>query len=173
MLSRMKDKTLPRLTPDLAKSVWQAHRRPSARRVARALNQAGYPIHYTTIGRWRSEGWREVEQGAHPIEAARIALDSAVPILTGEPTTTSEELVNGREDKGQLGELTDKELLRTAAREALITHILIEREFHAQLAELVKAKPMETGVLIEALAALSEAATGALQQALAPKPPTG
>ena len=92
MSSRMKDKNLPRLTPAIAKAVWQAQQRPSARRVARALNQAGHSIHYTTINRWRAQGWREIK-GEHPLHAARAALDSAVPILTGDPSTTAEDVI--------------------------------------------------------------------------------
>jgi hypothetical protein len=160
----MKEKTLPRLTPKLAKSVWNAQPRPSARRVATALRQAGHPIHYTTINRWRSQGWREVKQGEHPIHAARAALDSAVPILTGDPSTTAEDVIKDSEARPELEQLSDKQLLSAAARQALVTLTLVEQAFNAQLAELMAAKPRETAVLIKALAEIIEAATGAFRE---------
>src|SRR5262249_38402763 len=138
---------LPRApaTPELAKATWARQWRPSSRSVARALRQAGFSASFPTVARWKRQGWRRAGQVEQPLDVARHALDSAVPVLTGEPTTTSEDVVNGSEDKVQIKELTDEELLRTTAREALRTLILIEREFHTQLPELVKAKPMETG----------------------------
>jgi hypothetical protein len=159
----MKEKTLPRPLPELAKSVWKAQRRPSARKVARALSQAGHPIHFTTINRWRSQGWRGVK-GEHPIDAARANLDSAVPILTGDPSTTAEDMVKHNEAKPELEQLSDKQLLSAVARQALVTITLIEEVFNAQLPKLLEERPAETAVLVGALAVLIEAATGALRQ---------
>src|SRR5206468_3568933 len=120
IISDMKERTLPRLLPELAKSVWNAQWRPSARRVARALTQAGHPVHYTTINRWRSQGWRAIK-GEHPLDAARANLDSAVPVLTGDPTTNADDLADLSQAKAELEKLSDKELLAAAARAALIT----------------------------------------------------
>jgi hypothetical protein len=164
MSSRMKDKTLPRLTPAIAKVVWQAQHRPSARRVATALHQAGYAIHYTTINRWRSQGWREVKQGEHPILAARAALDSAVPILTGDPSATAEDVIKHSNAKPELEQLSDKQLLSAAARQALVILTIVEQQSNAHVAELLMTKPRELGVLIKAMADMCEAATGAFRE---------
>src|SRR5262245_13877904 len=112
-------------------SSWLGQRRPSARRVATALRQAGHPVYFTTINRWRSQGWREVKQGEHPIHAARAALDSAVPVLTGDPSTTAEDVVKHSEAKQELEQLSDKQLLSAAARQALVTLTRVEQVFNA------------------------------------------
>lgn len=164
MTPRMNRNFVPRATAELAKRVWKGQHRPSARKVATALNQAGYRVHYTTIARWRSQDWRGVDQDGEAINAGRAKLDSAVPILTGDPSTTAEDVVNDSETKPQLERLSDKQLLTAAARQALVTLTVVEQELNARVAELVATKPRETAVLIKALADISEAATGALRE---------
>jgi len=83
---------MTQLPSQQAKDVWDRHLGPSARSVARALTQAGRPVHFTTINRWRRQGW-QTEPNEHPVAQARAALDSAIPLLTGGPTTTAEEFV--------------------------------------------------------------------------------
>src|SRR5262249_38407144 len=51
--------SIRRATPALAKLVWHQQTRPSTRTVARALTVAGFPIHWTTIRRWKRTGWGE------------------------------------------------------------------------------------------------------------------
>jgi hypothetical protein len=65
------------VTPDEAAAAWRSIPNPSARRVAKALTQAGRRVHFSTVARWRSEGWRPVSSGSHPIEAARQSLEVA------------------------------------------------------------------------------------------------
>ena len=48
----------PPVTPLEAKRVWDEQRRPSARSVAKALTQAGRPVHFTTVARWKKRGWQ-------------------------------------------------------------------------------------------------------------------
>ena len=170
MSPHMKHDPLPPATPALAKRAWNAQFRPSARRVARALKQAGYRAHYTTIARWRSKGWEAVE-GEHPLDAARANLDAALPVLSGDPTTTTEELVERSDDKLKHQVPPDAELLRTAARHAMLIQILVCQELQGQVAKLVRTRPMEVGILIGALADSIEASNQALLQALAPKIP--
>ena len=81
------------VTPDEAAAVWRSIPNPSARRVAKALTQAGRRVHFSTVARWRSEGWRPVSSGSHPIEAARQSLDVAARLLTGDPATGADEFV--------------------------------------------------------------------------------
>ena len=103
-------------------------------------------------------------KGLGPIDAARANLDIAVPILTGDLSTTAEDIVNRSEAKPQLEKLSDKELLTAAARQTLVTFALVEQELNAHVAELVANKPRETAVLIKALAEMSEAASGAFRE---------
>jgi hypothetical protein len=78
-------RSLTPVTPEEAGAVWSSIRNPSARRVARALSQAGRRVHHSTIARWCVRGWGPVASGEHPIEAAREALDIAARLLTGDP----------------------------------------------------------------------------------------
>ena len=43
------------ITPQEAERVWKSQARPSARSVARALTQAGRPVHFTTVARWKRQ----------------------------------------------------------------------------------------------------------------------
>jgi len=149
----------------MAKMVWQGLRGPrSSRKVSKKLIQAGFYAHHTTIARWRRRGWPATGKGKDSIDAARASVDVAVPILTGNPNTSTDELVNISEAKAQLERLSEKELITAAARQALVTITVVEEEFNAQLPKLVNEKPAETAVLIGALAALIEATTDALRQ---------
>src|SRR5260221_11935222 len=100
------DQPLPKATPDLAKTVWGRQQSPSARSVARALTQSGLPVHYTTINRWRGEAWRDAK-GQHPLDQARAALESALPLMTRDPTSTIDDLVRGSPDRQPLKERPD------------------------------------------------------------------
>src|SRR5438128_2464317 len=148
----MNEDFLPLATPALAKRVWNGQRNPSARRVAKALNQAGYRVHYTTVARWRSKGWGPIE-GEHPLDTARANLDAALPVLSGDPTITTEELVKRSEDKLHHQDVPDAELQRKAVRQAMVAQALVCQELQAQAADLVRTRPMEVGILIDALAA--------------------
>src|SRR5271165_6363750 len=85
-------RALPRATPALAQRVWARHQRPSARRVAQALQQAGYPVHWVTVARWRAQDWKAKETD-HPLEAARVQLDAVAPLVTRDPETSTEDLI--------------------------------------------------------------------------------
>src|SRR5215475_5402919 len=146
MSRRMNEEPLPPATPAMAKRVWNGQREPSARKVARALNQAGFQVHFTTVARWKSQGW--VEHGADRLEAARANLDLAIPVLTGNPITGTDELVNLSEAKAQLEGLSENELVTADARQALITIALVQEQLNAQLPKLLKKKAAETAVLV-------------------------
>src|SRR5258708_39455776 len=85
---------LPAPNPALARKVWDSMARPSTRRVAPKLRQAGIPVSHQTINRWGRKQWRPLERAEHPLEIARAQLDDAVPGLTGDPLTTAEVLVD-------------------------------------------------------------------------------
>ena len=107
---------LKRCTPALAKEVWQATPNPSTRRVATRLRQSGTRISHMTVARWRSQGWRQLQQEPqHPLEAARDHLDDAAPLLTGDPMSTTESITMESADRETLDQLSDDERLRRAA----------------------------------------------------------
>ena len=162
-------RSLPKATPSLAKSVWQNQKRPSARSVARAMTAAGYPVHFTTVARWKRHGWADTD-GVHPLDQARAALDSIAPLLTGDPMTKAEDLIREAKDniseaKDNLDALSDTERLRRAARELSITFILVATAIEQSVPLLVASRPSELAALIDALVACGQAANAATLQA--------
>jgi hypothetical protein len=127
--------------------------------VARALSQSGRPVHPSTIARWRAEGWRPVEVGLHPLDAARAALEVAAPVLTGDPAGGAQVLPGGDDLRDELENLAEPELLMRAVRAMCITNILVCGELQRQVENLIRTRPKEMAVLLGALAA-ALAATG-------------
>jgi hypothetical protein len=117
-------RTLPKATPAMAQRVWARHQRPSARSVARAMQQAGYRVHFVTVARWRAQDWRATASD-HPLEIARGRLEAVAPLVTRDPETTIDGLINDPVRRQDLDELTDGEILRRAAREAAIATALV------------------------------------------------
>ena len=155
-------RSLPKATPALAKSVWQNQKRPSARSVARAMTAAGYPVHFTTVARWKAQGWPDTD-GVHPLDQARAALDSIAPLVTGDPMTKAEDVTNRAKDNFE--GLSDAELLRQTARELSIAFICVAKAIELSVPSLVASRPGEAAVLIDALVACGQAANAATLQA--------
>src|SRR4029079_10481196 len=142
---------LPAVSAEEARRVWASQRRPSARTVATALSQAGRPVHFTTINRWRKRGWCASPR-EHPLDMGRAALDSAIPLLTGKATSDVAELVQKYpEEAEQLRQLSDQELIRRAAREMAIASIVCAKVLTKRASELIPTKPKEGAVLMFAL----------------------
>ena len=128
------------------------------RRVAKALTQAGRRVHFSTIARWRSDGWRPVSSGSHPVEAARQSLEVAARLLTGDPATGADEFACQAKADEPLGSLSDGEAVRRSARDLLILQIVLCKVLASRGAFLLPDKPAETGVLLRALANAHRAA---------------
>jgi hypothetical protein len=77
----------------MAQRVWARHQRPSARNVAQALQQAGYPVHFVTVARWRAQNWR-AKASDHPLEIARSQLEAVAPFVTGDPETRLDDIID-------------------------------------------------------------------------------
>jgi hypothetical protein len=133
--------------------------------VAKALTQAGRRVHFSTIARWRAQGWRPVASGPHPIEAARDALDSAARLLIGDLPLGADTLVRQSEAGDQVGSLNNVQFLRRLARELLIRQIGLCKIMNSRGVLLIREKPGETGVLLKALAQATRAAAHALSDA--------
>jgi hypothetical protein len=153
------------VTPREAETVWNSIQNPSARRVAKALTQAGRGLHHGTISRWRAEGWRPVPNRPHPLEAARSALDVVAHVLTGDPTAGVEALLGRRDRREELDRLPDHELIRRAAREALVAVALLCCELERHATRLVAPKALETAMLLNAIALILKAASDGFAQA--------
>jgi hypothetical protein len=152
---------LPKATPALAQRIWARQQRPSARKVARAMQQAGYRVHFVTVNRWRAQGWRATAAD-HPLEVARAELEAVAPMLTGDPETRLVDVIGVPEGK-DLDQSADAELLRKAARELAIASTLIGKAIQnrvndCDLLELVPA--------IVALGRTIEVLPGAFDQAI-------
>ena len=102
------------VTPSEARAVWSRIPNPSARRVARALSQAGRPIHHSTVARWRLEGWRSVAKSPHLLKASRQALDVTAGVLTGDPVADAEIIARQPGSREELETLTDTRLPSSA-----------------------------------------------------------
>jgi len=154
------------VTPAEARAVWTTLPNPSARNVANALSQAGRPVHFATIARWRAQGWRHVQHGPHPVEAAREALDIAARVLTGDPRHGAEFLERQGKAREELDGLTDRELLRRATRELLVIQIIVAEEVSRRSTFLIGEKIAETALLLRALSSAIGAAAAAFEQVL-------
>jgi hypothetical protein len=155
---------LPALTPALAQQVWDAMPNPSTRRVARKLRQAGTAISHETINRWRRAGWRPLERTQHPLERAREALDDALPVLTGDPLTTTTNLVAESNEHEKLEPLSDAQHLKRAVHEIAKDTVVVATVL-LQQADRALAKPAEFGVLLQGLAACLQAVAAGFTQA--------
>jgi hypothetical protein len=153
----------PPVTPREAKLVWDRMPNPSARRVATALTQSGRRVHFSTIARWRLEGWRAVAPGIHPLQAAGADLNAAAPVLTGKADVATG-IFEQNDLRTELEGLTDTQLLTRAARKLCITAILLTGELERQAQTLAGTKPKETGVLLLALTKCSQASGAILAQ---------
>jgi len=153
------------VTPDEAARVWRSIPDPSTRKVAKTLTQAGRRVHFSTIARWRAQGWRPVVSGLHPIEAARDALDRAARLLTGDLPLGADTLVRQSEAGDQLASLNDVELLRRLSRELLIRQIGLCKIMNSRGVLLIRDKPAEAGELLKALAHATRTAARALSDA--------
>ena len=116
---------------------------PSVRGVARRLRQAGLPVSYQTVHRWKRNRWRPIERTEHPIESARRRLDDATPLLTGDPRTTAEGLAKASVDRAaEIEKFPDGELLRRAAR-ALAADVTAVSEAFMRQPEIIIQRPAE------------------------------
>ena len=80
-------------------------------------------MHFVTVARWRAQNWR-AKVSDHPLEIARGRLDAAVPLVSGNPETTIDDLIDDPAHNN-FDELTDAEVLRRTARETAIATAIV------------------------------------------------
>jgi hypothetical protein len=140
-------------------------------RVATKLRQSGISISHMTVARWRSRGWRPLEREQHPLERAREQLDDAKPLLTGDPLTTAKVLVEESAERDELVRLTDRELLRRAARSATTAVSVVGHAFLRQ-PEAVIYKPGELASYFERSRRVLRPCQARSRKPQAPRPAT-
>jgi hypothetical protein len=145
-----------------ARRVWDSQRCPSSRSVARVLTQAGRPVHFTTIARWRRQGWRSQPTSEHPLTAVMRTLDLAVPLLTGDPTSKVADIL-GIEHKDDESKTNHKDMPRVI-REAFVASYVLNRLLCECCPELLPHKPAQIAVLLKALSRLTKTAANARSQ---------
>jgi hypothetical protein len=137
-----------------AKREWDRQRRPSSRSVATVLTQAGRPVHFTTIARWKRQGWRSHTPSEHPLTAATTMLDLALPLLTGDPTSKVVDLLGTMEDKYETTRV-DKHM-PGFIRERYIATFVITKLGLEYCAEMLAHKPAQLAVLLRAISQLTK-----------------
>jgi hypothetical protein len=100
----------------------------------------------------------------HPLDQAHADLSSALTLVTGNPTSTIDDLIGGRPGRDELEQLTDAQLLRRTARELAMAVVMVAHVVMRQAA-LVLTMPGEVGILFRSLAACAQADTTWFAQA--------
>ena len=155
----------PAVTPTLAQQVWEGMSNPSTRRVAQKIRQAGRAVSHETIRRWRTNGWRPLDREQHPLDAARAALDDAIPVLTSDPLTTAESFCAANKDDAPIDELSDAELIRRASRELASATVVVAQGLMLQ-PDIAVTRPVEVGILLSSLAKCAQAVSAGFGQAV-------
>jgi len=138
---------------------------PSTRRVAQKFRQAGRPLSHETVRRWRANGWRPLDREQHPLDAARAALDDAIPVLTSDPLTTAESFCASNKDDAPIDELSDAELIRRASRELASATVVVAQGLMLQ-PDIAVTRPVEVGILLSSLAKCAQAVSAGFGQAV-------
>jgi hypothetical protein len=120
------------------------------------MTAAGYPVDFTTIARWKREGWKGNSNDDHPLDIARAKLEAIAPLATRNPIPASDE----RDEQ-----LSDAALLRRESRKLSALSIRVWEAAEPELKRLVRRRTGELALLIQALAESSQAVTNALSQA--------
>jgi len=133
-------------TPDDARRVWESMAKPTYRRVALALTQAGKSTTAVTVCRWHRQGWTKKREIGGPVPQPLAELDAATPVLTGDALRRIDslkaelDLEDGR---------TDEDMIARGLRElasASLTALRVARLIDpVRIAE----NPDKVGVLLE------------------------
>jgi hypothetical protein len=129
------------VTPEEAKRIWESQREPTPTTVARALTQAGRRVDSQTSRPQRRD----------PLDIAEDRLDAALPLLTGDPTSSVRSLLKMQET-AQIAEHLDEDQRRRLQIRALRTAgIVISLELARRADDLVSEQPVEFTALFKAV----------------------
>jgi hypothetical protein len=115
------------------------------------MTAAGYRVDFTTIARWKRDGWRANSNDDHPLDVARAKLEAIAPLATGNPIPAAAE-----ERKEQP---SDAALLHEESRKLSALSLQVWNAAEPQLKKLVRRRTGELALLIQALAESSQAVT--------------
>src|SRR5215471_6077206 len=111
--------------------------RPSMTPVAEKFRQAGQSVSAKTLRKWRRNGWRRIRnlRPTSPLETARVLLDAAVPVLTGDARTRIKDFMTAEDAKlmiVELGDMNDVGRVKMQARAMSEAIIRVATEFEKQ-----------------------------------------
>jgi hypothetical protein len=133
-------------TPEDARRVWESMARPTDRRVALALTQAGKPITAMTVCRWRQQGWRKKKPTGTRLPQPLAELDAAIPVLTGDALRRIESL---RAEFVVGNGLTDEDLVARGLRQLASASLNALRVAELVHPQRIVEHPDKIGVLFE------------------------
>jgi hypothetical protein len=139
------------VTPQDAKRVWESQRQPTPSTVARALSQAGQKVDAKTIARWKARNWMSASPQRHPLESAWDALETAIPLLTGDPTSTIWRVGRMEEMAELLEKLTEDELYRQRTRALRTVVVVVSLELARRVKEFIPERIDEYTLLLKAV----------------------
>jgi hypothetical protein len=118
-------------TKQQVRAIWDAHPKPSARKVATLIEQRGGIIHWRTVARWKKDEWKEDEPAILPGDDGKPPNHRAVNKVLREELAKGEAVslaqatraaTSGIESAIMGGTMTDDDLTRIeAARKELRT----------------------------------------------------
>ena len=147
-----------KVSPVEAKAIWDSMKRPSARRVVLALNQAGHKVSRRTIQVWQQNGWRRILDPIY--EPERSELDAAVPVLTGDPHKRLDSLKPVRDPPARA--MTDEERIACGLRGLADCAVMVMDVLKETKPRLVIAELERIGALLERIGNALVAATRGL-----------
>lgn len=174
-----------RITPAMAKAVWESIKRPTAVKVADAFNQAGADVTSRTITSFKNNNWQEADgvDTESDFQKAESALDIAIPLLTKSALSRTEDILPT--DGAELGDvdgevpnkidtalglvnavrmllnqMTSEGLLIQSMRRGTILSIMVKSSIEQNIGWLVRHKTEELAKLITALAVVDQSNAG-------------
>jgi hypothetical protein len=129
----------------------------------------GHVVSHEMVRRWRANGWRPLDREQHPLDAARAALDEAIPVLTRDPLTTAESFIGASKTAEALSSLR----CRTGHESQLAIAVIVVADAVTRHADTALTRPIEVGTLLGSLACAQAVSAGFVQaetmQAAEPK----
>jgi hypothetical protein len=122
------------------------------------MTATGYPVDFTTIARWKRQGWRTNSNEDHPLDLARAKLEGIAPLVTDDPVPAEQAADDGESP-------SDAALLRQESRKLSALSEQVWNAAEPKLEKLVRRRTGELALLVKALAECGRAAVDALLQA--------
>jgi hypothetical protein len=139
------------VTPQEAKRVWDSQCEPTPTTVARALTQAGRLVGSKTIARWKAENWPSRGARRNPLDVAEARLDTALPLLTGDPTSSVRSILKMQQTAEMAEHLDEGQRRRLQIRALRTAGIIISLEIARRANDIIPEKVVEFTALFSAV----------------------